>query len=283
MISFITRLSFGLILLSPVFWGCGEHQESDQITDELIPTAFPAGFVPPNDYVTGNPLTGWGGGKGDIVHIPIVFIHGNAHSAENWVTMATYFAAAGYTWNELWAVSYLQVVNNENYNSNEGNWREIDDFVQAVLEYTGEDRVNILSHSLGVTIARTWLKYSNDYDQVETFIGIAGANHGVAFCGPDDHRGMCAELGYPQSNFLNWLNGGDETPFDTEIRWVTLYNGGNLDIFFPEMALMNDSTIHDLRLSPLLEGAQNIKFPEYDHFRLSLAETVFDTLESLLY
>ena len=193
--------------------------------------------------------------------------------------MATYFAEEGYSWNELWAMSYLQVVNDENYNSNEGNWQEIDEFVQAVIDYTGEEKVNIIAHSLGVTVARTWLRHTADYAKVNTFIGIAGANHGVSFCGPDDHLGLCAELGHPDSDFLQWLNGTDETPNDNEIQWITVYNGANLDLFFPQNALMNDSTTHDLRLSPVLDGAINIQYPNMDHMQLSLSKTVYDTLK----
>jgi len=271
-----------LLTVIILFISCEDNTDQDVEEYALLPTTLPESFITPSDYVTGNPLLGWGGGHGEIDNTPIVFIHGNAHSADNWITMATYFAEEGYSWNELWAMSYLQVVNDENYNSNEGNWQEIDEFVQAVIDYTGEEKVNIIAHSLGVTLARTWLRHTEDYAQVNTFIGIAGANHGVSFCGPDDHRGMCAELGHPDSDFLQWLNGTDETPNDNEIQWITVYNGANLDLFFPQNALMNDNTTHDLRTSPVLDGAINIQYPDMDHMRLALSKTVYDTLKNYI-
>ena len=75
------------------------------------------------------------------------------------------------------------------------------------------------------------------------------------------------------------MNGTDETPNDNEIQWITVYNGANLDLFFPQNALMNDSTTHDLRLSPVLDGAINIQYPNMDHMQLSLSKTVYDTLK----
>ena len=263
-------------------FSCEDNTDQDGEEYALLPTTLPEGFTSPSDYITGNPLFGWGGGHGEINHTPIVFVHGNAHSADNWITMAMHFAEQGYSWNELWAVSYLQVTADESYNSNEGNWQEIDEFVQAVLDYTSEDKVNVISHSLGVTVARTWLKHAEDYPQVETFIGIAGANHGVAFCNAGLQSGLCEELGHPDSDFLQWLNDADETPNDAEVNWVTVYSGGNLDIFYPENAIMNNGDTLNLHHSPRLGGAINIELPQMDHFQLILSPTVFDTINQIL-
>ena len=194
MISSIMRLSLLFLALLLIFISCEDNTDQDEEEYTLLPTTLPESFISPSDYVTGNPLLGWGGGQGEINHTPIVFIHGNAHSADNWVTMATYFAEEGYSWNELWAMSYLQVADDENYNSNEGNWQEIDEFVQAVIDYTGEEKVIIIAHSLGVTLARTWLRHTEDYSQVNTFIGIAGANHGVSFCGQPAYSSLLTKL-----------------------------------------------------------------------------------------
>jgi triacylglycerol esterase/lipase EstA (alpha/beta hydrolase family) len=63
------------------------------------------------------------------------------------------------------------------------------------MKYTGSDKINIISHSMGVTLARRVIKGGvvNAAPQsfnlgpslagkVDTFIGIAGANYGLVAC-----------------------------------------------------------------------------------------------------
>jgi pimeloyl-ACP methyl ester carboxylesterase len=56
---------------------------------------------------------------------------------------------------------------------------ELDDFVTNVRRHTASDRVNIVAHSLGVTGARYWAATTESYEHIDTFVGIAGANHGT--------------------------------------------------------------------------------------------------------
>ena len=69
-------------------------------------------------------------------------------------------------------------------------------FVLAVLDYTGSEKVSIITHSMGVTLGRAVIKggtfpdyYGSTFylgdsiaDRVDTFIGIAGGNWGLATC-----------------------------------------------------------------------------------------------------
>lgn len=69
-------------------------------------------------------------------------------------------------------------------------------FVEAVLAYTGASHVNIIGHSMGVSIGRKIIKggSANDHvdgtynlgaslkDKVKTFVGLAGANLGLNAC-----------------------------------------------------------------------------------------------------
>lgn len=68
-------------------------------------------------------------------------------------------------------------------------------FTEAVLNYTNATKINVIGHSMGVTLGRrvikggdvkaTWFPYNlgpSLADKVDTFIGIAGANLGLVSC-----------------------------------------------------------------------------------------------------
>ena len=102
-------------------------------------------------------------------------------------------------------------------------------FVEAVLAYTGAKQVNIISHSMGVTLARQVIQgglaadhVSGSYEvgpslssKVKTFVGIAGGNLGLTSCFGMTSLPACSSKDgfYPgstavshPSDYLNHLN-----------------------------------------------------------------------------
>ena len=57
-------------------------------------------------------------------------------------------------------------------------------FVRAVLAYTGSKEVDIVAHSLGVTLAREWIRQDRAEPQVRRFVAIDGPNQGIINCSP---------------------------------------------------------------------------------------------------
>lgn len=68
-------------------------------------------------------------------------------------------------------------------------------FTEAVLAYTKADKIDVIGHSMGVTLGRRVIKggrvnsAENPFDlghslagNVDVFIGIAGANWGLVTC-----------------------------------------------------------------------------------------------------
>ena len=71
-------------------------------------------------------------------------------------------------------------------------------FIEAVKAYTGADKIDIVTHSMGVTIGRKAIKGGTGWDKaingsviydlgpplqyIDTFVGIAGGNYGLFGC-----------------------------------------------------------------------------------------------------
>ncbi|MEO1051905.1 MAG: lipase [Bacteroidota bacterium] len=136
---------------------------------------------------------------------PVIFIHGNGDKAvgtstsqSGWTASIDYFLSKGYRSSELYAMTWGPASLSQTplqYHSRSYIDR-IRRFIQAVKAYTGASRVDVIGHSMGVTLARKAIKGGTAYDQaiggyynvgsrlsyVDTFVGIAGANYGLTSC-----------------------------------------------------------------------------------------------------
>lgn len=248
--------------------------------------AFPPDFPILQDQEWRSRLGGWGGiARGyPLRHDPIIFIHGNTRDAGDWhepgQSVKKRFLDAGYSLQELWALSYNgKATTNSPWalrcqTDNQTNIPDLASFVKAVLAYTGAAKVDLIAHSLGVTIARGMLAQHPDLSQaVEDFVAIAGPNHGTTVCrrlwlvwliGSKDFIG-CDEL-VPGSVWLTKLNGPQgekEAPGPT--RYMTIYDGTGTDILYLRWLYWLPVRDQD---SPALEGAQNVKIPGLTHDQL---------------
>lgn len=248
--------------------------------------AFPSDFPILQDQEWGYRLGGWGGlARGHPVrHHPVIFIHGNTRDADDWDepgrSVRRRFLEAGYSPQELWALSYNGKATKDSppalqcRTDNETNIPDLAAFVKAVQAYTGATKLDLVAHSLGVTAARAMLFTHPELTQViEDFVAIAGANHGTTVCrrswliwviGWKDFIG-CDELA-PGSLWLQKLNGphGErEAPGPT--RFLTIYDGTGTDIFFSPRLFFYPVGDQD---SPALKGAKNVKIPGLTHDEL---------------
>lgn len=158
------------------------------------------------DDLSGGSYGGKTGNNDPIQHDPVIFIHGNSDKAvgtgfgqTGWAESIAYFKNNGYTDAELYATTWgpADAANaSDQYHSREHLTR-IRAFIEAVLQYTGAARVDIVSHSMGVTLARKAIKGGSAHDaadggyynlgspltgSIDTFVGIAGANLGLTTC-----------------------------------------------------------------------------------------------------
>lgn len=252
---------------------------------------FAADFPALSDHEWGFQLGGFGGvaAGAPLKNVPLILVHGNNVDHADWYPARDRFKEAGWTDQELWALSYnglgaqngsaLLTQNPERdqehiemgwdgsarVTSNEINVPDLYDFILAVRAYTGSTRFSIAAHSLGVTVARRTLKLHPELRQdLVAFVAIAGANHGTSFC-PEGSQGQlnsCDEIaaGTAWLAELNGAEGNDETY--APARWLTVYDGTGLG----DPAFAGP----DYAQSPVLKGADNRAYPGTYHNDLRL-------------
>jgi len=163
------------------------------------------------DFVRGDVPGGSHGGKSSdndaVVNQPVIFIHGNSDSAlgtgsvgaTGWTAAINYFKSQGYKTSELYATTWgpADLLQASSQYHSKAHLTRIRAFIQAVKAYTGATKVDIIMHSMGVTLGRkailggtgTDMLDGGDYNlgspltsSVDAFVGIAGANRGLTNC-----------------------------------------------------------------------------------------------------
>ena len=236
--------------------------------------------------------------RAPLRHVPVVFVHGNNVDAADWYPVRDDFRAAGWTDQELWALSYnglggsngtaLTRQNPERdeehramgkdattyVTENDVNVADLHAFLRMVRAYTGSKRFMLVGHSLGVTLARETLRVHPELRRdLVAFVGIAGANHGTSFCPPGSEGNVvsCDEIaaGTP---WLERLNAAGETYGPA--RWMTVYDGSGAG----DPAFAGPTYAQ----SPRLEGADNREFPATYHNDLRLDPAIVTVYREFL-
>jgi pimeloyl-ACP methyl ester carboxylesterase len=263
-----------------------------------VGTSFPADFPVIEDASLKKPVIGFGA-AGAVSRTPVIFLHGNndvpyatACSATNGKIqgLAQYLADNGYSPSELWGLGYQgdqcdlagdQPRRSSIAHTNQANVPDLRRFVRAVLAYTGAKQVDIVGHSLGVTLAREWIRQDNTSHSVRRLVAIDGPNHGIINCSPSPANyfqlpalggftpssEVCAELGSPDTPFLKLLNGpggSNETVGRTQV--LVIRNADTSFVYFalqdgfiaPVPAMDSYGKPTDFSKSAQLKGAKQI-------------------------
>jgi pimeloyl-ACP methyl ester carboxylesterase len=259
-----------------------------------VGTSFPAGFSTPVDASLGVAVIGFGA-AGPVDRTPVILLHGNndtpyataCNPYGNVHDLAQYLVDHGYRPSEVWALGYQgdqcdlladQTRRSGEAHSTVANVADLRAFVHAVLDYTGAKQVDIVGHSLGVTLTRAWMKDDRAWHLVRRFVAIDGPNHGIVNCSPNPlnywqlpalggftpDSAVCREYGSDHTPFLTWLNHGTETQGPTRV--LTIRNADTSFVYFdlqdgviaPVPAEDRDGQPHDFSQSARLEGAANL-------------------------
>jgi pimeloyl-ACP methyl ester carboxylesterase len=203
-----------------------------------VGNTLPADFPAIEDASLGKPVIGFGA-AGPVQRVPVIFLHGNNDTPfptacnpfyGHIQRLAQHLADHGYSPSELWGLGYQgdrcdvnadQTQRARIAHTNQANVPDLRRFVRAVLAYTGAQQVDIVGHSLGVTLAREWMRQDGVHATVRRLVAIDGPNHGIINCSPDPANyfqlpgqggftpsaEVCQELGSPDTPFLRLLNG----------------------------------------------------------------------------
>ncbi len=170
-----------------------------------VGSSFPAGFPVIEDASLQKPVIGFGA-AGPVTRTPVIFLHGNndvpyatSCSPTNGKVqaLAQHLADHGWSTSELWGLGYqgdqcdlVAALGGDNTrrariaHTNQANVPDLRRFVAAVLAFTGARQVDIVGHSLGVTLAREWMRQDRAHHQVRRLVAIDGPNHGIINCSP---------------------------------------------------------------------------------------------------
>jgi pimeloyl-ACP methyl ester carboxylesterase len=260
-----------------------------------VGTSFPADFPAIEDASLAKPVIGFGA-AGPVARTPVIFLHGNndvpyptaCQPYGHVQRLANYLESRGYTPSELWALGYQgdqcdlladNTRRSAQAHTATANVPDLRRFVAAVLAYTGAKEVDIVGHSLGVIVAREWLRQDPGAQrQVRRFVAIDGPNHGIINCSPSPlnyyqlvafggftpQSAVCQELGSPNTPFLQQLNHGRETTGSTRVLVIRnadtsfVYFAQQDGFFTPVPAQDVYGNAVDFSLSPMLEGAHDL-------------------------
>ena len=264
-----------------------------------VGTTFPPGFPVIINPFLGVPVIGFGSDQGHSDHVPVIFLHGNndtpfataCNPFGHIHDFAQFFVDRGYRLGEVWALGYqgdqCDLLQDPTRRSGPAHTTAaavplLRSFVRAVMEFTDAQQVDIVGHSLGVTLAREWMRQDNAYRLVRALVAVDGPNHGIVNCSPNPanywqfpqnggftpNSAVCREYGSDHTPLLTTLNGAGETPAPTHylvIRNVDadfVYNSGGYpnapatDGLFPAVpAEDREGHPHDFAASPRLQGA----------------------------
>jgi pimeloyl-ACP methyl ester carboxylesterase len=281
-----------------------------------VGTSLPADFPVILDASLGTPVLGFGA-SGPVERTPVILLHGNndtpfataCNPYGRIQALAQYLADHGYATSELWGLGYQgdqcdllgdQTIRSSFAHTDEANVPDLRRFVQAVLDYTGAKQVDIVGHSLGVTVAREWIRQDHAQRLVRRLVAIDGPNHGIINCSPSPlnywqiaalggftpQSAVCVELGSPDTPFLQRLNRPDETPGST--RTLVIRNADTGFVYFPTQdgalagvpAIDSFGNPTDFSRSASLEGAHEIDLTGQGQYDPILGTTHLGILNS---
>ena len=139
----------------------------------------------------------------------VVLVHGNTGSPDDWNNTYDALIANGYTNSQIYRPIWGSVIAaNNNHNGSEET--PIANELTAAINASCTGKIDVIGHSMGVTLAAQQIIKLGVSGQVDSFVGVAGAYRGLWTCGryPWNVWSLtCGNYGLSVSSpFLDWLD-----------------------------------------------------------------------------
>lgn len=141
----------------------------------------------------------------------VVLVHGNAGYPSDWDNTVSELYARGYSSSDLylpnWGYKSCPACNNHS------GWEEdpVRDAIEDALAGSCTGNIDVIGHSMGVTLAAKQIIDLGVQADVDAFVGVAGAYRGLWSCGAYPYNVNNSTCGYyglsVSSPFLDWLYG----------------------------------------------------------------------------
>ncbi|HRE18949.1 MAG TPA: alpha/beta fold hydrolase [Rhodocyclaceae bacterium] len=115
----------------------------------------------------------------------VVMVHGNTGTPSQWDNTVSLLISKGWTSSQIYRPDWgyksaLQASLNSHDSTNTG---KVKTAITNALNSSCTGKIDVLGHSMGVTLAMKAINELGVSGRVDSFVGIAGAQHGLLSCG----------------------------------------------------------------------------------------------------
>lgn len=139
----------------------------------------------------------------------VVLVHGNTGTPSDWNNTYDLLIADGYNSNQIFRPAWGS--SNASSNNHSGSEETpVRNSISNAINSSCTGKIDVIGHSMGVTLAAQQIIKLNKSNQVDAFVGVAGAYRGLWTCGAypwNVWTPTCGTNGLSVSSpFLDWLD-----------------------------------------------------------------------------
>ncbi len=113
----------------------------------------------------------------------VVMVHGNTGYPSDWNNTVSTLKSRGYTDSQIYRPSWGSKICAACNDHSAANTSPVKSSMQAALAASCTGKIDVVGHSMGVTLAMKAINELGYSSRVNSFVGIAGAQHGLNSCG----------------------------------------------------------------------------------------------------